>query len=107
MRQAHAEDARTEARSVVRNLLGDEHPTAETLIADVRPVLGDERTGRTLELALGASLTRRSAELAAIAALLVGTRELGEEWWSRSRGGKLPAPTRWCARRSRSSPGPI
>ncbi|MER5997278.1 hypothetical protein ABT120_01805 [Nonomuraea angiospora] len=92
MRQAHAEDARTEARRVVRNLLGDERPTAETLIVDVRPVLGDERTGRTLELALGASLTRRSAELAAIAALLVGTRELGEEWWSRPRGGKLPAP---------------
>ncbi|MFI9835860.1 hypothetical protein ACIHFD_02420 [Nonomuraea sp. NPDC051941] len=92
MRQAHAEDARTEARRVVRNLLGDERPTAETLIVDVRPVLGDERTGRTLGLALGASLTRRSAELAAIAALLVGTRELGEEWWSRPRGGKLPAP---------------
>ncbi|MET9242093.1 hypothetical protein [Nonomuraea sp. NPDC003709] len=92
MRQAHAEDARTEARRVVRNLLGDERPTAETLIVDVRPVLGDERTGRTLELALGASLTRRSAELAAIAALLVGTRELGEEWWIRPRGGKLPAP---------------
>ncbi|MGW0197087.1 hypothetical protein [Nonomuraea sp. NPDC003201] len=92
MRQAHAEDARTEARRVVRNLLGDERPTAETLIVDVRPVLGDERTERTLELALGASLTRRSAELAAIAALLVGTRELGEEWWIRPRGGKLPAP---------------
>ncbi|MGV9374554.1 hypothetical protein ACWDRB_02000 [Nonomuraea sp. NPDC003707] len=92
MRQAHAEDARTEARRVVRNLLGDERPTAETLIVDVRPVLGDERTERTLGLALGASLTRRSAELAAIAALLVGTRELGEEWWSRLRGGKLPAP---------------
>ncbi|MGI5288667.1 hypothetical protein ACQEVF_35720 [Nonomuraea polychroma] len=92
MRQAHAEDARTEARRIVRNLLGEERPTAETLIHDVRPVLGDERTDRTLELALGASLTRRSAELAAIAALLVGTRELGADWWGRSRGGKLPPP---------------
>ncbi|MFI7133740.1 hypothetical protein ACIBQ1_49250 [Nonomuraea sp. NPDC050153] len=92
MRQAHAEDARTEARRVVRNLLGDERPTAETLMAEARPVFGDERTERALELALGAALTRRSAELAAIAALLVGTRELGEEWWGRSRGGKLPAP---------------
>ncbi|TDD22116.1 hypothetical protein [Nonomuraea diastatica] len=92
MRQAHAEDARTEARRVVRNLLGEERPTAPALIDGVRPVLGDERTDRTLELALGASLTRRSAELAAIAALLVGTRELGVEWWTRTRGGKLPPP---------------
>ncbi|GGS70280.1 hypothetical protein ACIBIZ_23655 [Nonomuraea spiralis] len=92
MRQAHAEDARTEARRIVRNLLGDERPTAETLIGDVRPVLGDERTDRALGLALGASLTRRSAELAAIAALLVGTRELGADWWTRPRGGKLPPP---------------
>ncbi|MEV4106168.1 hypothetical protein [Nonomuraea sp. NPDC049695] len=92
MRQAHAEDARTEARRIVRNLLGDERPTAETLMAEVRPALGEERTARALELALGASLTRRSAELAAVAALLVGTRELGEQWWSRPRGDKLPAP---------------
>ncbi|MEV0592328.1 hypothetical protein [Nonomuraea cavernae] len=92
MRQAHAEDARTEARRVVRNLLGEERPTAEALIADARPVLGDERSERCLSLALGASLTRRSAELAAIAALLVGTRELGASWWQQPRDGKLPPP---------------
>jgi hypothetical protein len=92
MRQAHAEDARTEARRVVRDLLGEEHPTADVLIADARPVIGDERVHRCVGLALGASLTRRSAELAAIAALLVGTRDLGAEWWARPRGGKFPAP---------------
>ncbi|WP_327105293.1 hypothetical protein [Nonomuraea glycinis] len=92
MRQAHAEDARTEARRVVRDLLGEERPTAGVLIADARPVVGDERADRCVGLALGASLTRRSAELAAIAALLVGTRDLGAEWWTRPRGGKLPAP---------------
>ncbi|MBB6349166.1 hypothetical protein ACWGH8_07845 [Nonomuraea muscovyensis] len=92
MRQAHAEDARTEARRIVSALLGEERPTAEALLADARPVLGDERTGRCLDLALGASLTRRSAELSAIAGLLVGTRDLGPEWWTRGRGGKLPAP---------------
>ncbi|QYC43497.1 hypothetical protein Nocox_29565 [Nonomuraea coxensis DSM 45129] len=92
MRQEHAEDARTEARRIVRDLLGEERPSARTLIADVRPVLGDERTRRALDLALGAALTRRSAELAALAALLVGTRELGAEWWTRARGGKLPPP---------------
>ncbi|GGP16188.1 hypothetical protein LDL08_40395 [Nonomuraea glycinis] len=92
MRQAHAEDARTEARRVVRDLLGEERPTAGVLIADARPVVGDERADRCVGLALGASLTRRSAELAAIAALLVGTRDLGAEWWTRPRGGKLSAP---------------
>ncbi|SEK96312.1 hypothetical protein [Nonomuraea pusilla] len=61
-------------------------------MGDVRPVLGDERTRRCLDLALGAPLTRRSSELAAVAALLVGTRELGKEWWERPRGGKLPPP---------------
>ncbi|MBN6054382.1 hypothetical protein JYK22_20750, partial [Nonomuraea sp. RK-328] len=72
--------------------LGAERPTAEALVGDARAELGDERTGRCLDLALGASLTRRSAELAAIAALVVGTRDLGAQWWGRSRGGKLPAP---------------
>ncbi|MEU8318360.1 hypothetical protein AB0C33_08310 [Nonomuraea sp. NPDC048881] len=92
MRQAHAEDARNEARRIVRDLLGEERPTAESLVAEVRPVFGDQRTDRALGLALGASLTRRSAELAAIAALLVGARELGAGWWTRPRGGKLPPP---------------
>lgn len=92
MRQAHAEDARTEARRIVSALLGEERPTAGALLADARPVLGEERTGRCLDLALGATLTRRSAELSALAALVVGTRDLGPEWWRRARGGKLPAP---------------
>ncbi|MEV0583399.1 hypothetical protein [Nonomuraea sp. NPDC050310] len=92
MRQARAEDARTEARRVIQNLLGEERPTSSTLIEQARPVIGQDRTARCVELALGASLTRRSAELASLAALLVGTRELGEEWWRRERGPKLPAP---------------
>lgn len=92
MRQARAEDARIEARRIVADLLGEERPSAEALLADARPVLGDDRTVRCLGLALGASLTRRSAELAAVAALLVGTRDLGARWWTSPRGGKLPPP---------------
>ncbi|GAA2673119.1 MULTISPECIES: hypothetical protein [Nonomuraea] len=92
MREAHAEDARTEARRVINNLLGEQRPTAATLIADARATLGDERASQCLELALGASLTRRSAELSSIAALVVGVRELGDSWWENERGGKLPAP---------------
>ncbi|MEU7898771.1 hypothetical protein AB0B45_38685 [Nonomuraea sp. NPDC049152] len=92
MREAHAEDARTEARRVINNLLGEERPTAAALIAEARATLGEDRTSRCLELALGASLTRRSAELSSLAALVVGVRELGGEWWEAERGGKLPAP---------------
>jgi hypothetical protein len=92
MREAHAEDARTEARRVVQNLLGEERPTAEALIRHARRELGAERTVRCLDLALGASLTRRSAELASLAALVAGTRDLGGQWWDRPRGDKLPAP---------------
>ncbi|MFD1934017.1 MULTISPECIES: hypothetical protein [Nonomuraea] len=92
MREAHAEDARTEARRVINNLLGEERPTAAALIADARAALGEDRTSRCLELALGASLTRRSAELSSLAALVVGVRDLGGTWWETERGGKLPAP---------------
>ncbi|GAA0431918.1 hypothetical protein Acor_03830 [Acrocarpospora corrugata] len=92
MREAHAEDARSEAKRLILDLLGEERPTAGTLLKEAHSVLGRERTRRAAELARGAPLTRRSAELAAIAALFVGTGELGAGWWTVSRGGTLPPP---------------
>ncbi|MEO3857377.1 hypothetical protein [Acrocarpospora sp. B8E8] len=92
MREAHAEDARSEAKRLILDLLGEERPTAGTLLKEAQAVLGRERTRRAAELARGAPLTRRSAELAAIAALFVGTGELGPGWWTVSRGGALPPP---------------
>jgi len=92
MRDARAEDARTEARRLIRDLLGGERPDAALLLSEARSVLGADRVARSVELARGAPLTRRSTELAALAGLLVGTRELGEQWWHRERGDKLPAP---------------
>ncbi|MEU0483018.1 hypothetical protein ABZ260_28005 [Streptosporangium sp. NPDC006013] len=92
MREGHAEDARTEARRLIRDLLGEERPDAALLLGEAGAALGADRVARSVELARGAPLTRRSTELAALAALLVGTRELGERWWRRERGGKLPAP---------------
>jgi hypothetical protein len=92
MREARAEDARTEARRLIRDLLGEERPDAAVLLREAGTVLGADRVERCVELARGAPLTRRSTELAALAGLLVGTRELGEEWWRRERGGKLPTP---------------
>ncbi|MEV8632455.1 hypothetical protein AB0395_12435 [Streptosporangium sp. NPDC051023] len=92
MREARAEDARTEARRLIRDLFGEERPDAVTLLGEARAVLGADRVAHCADLARGAPLTRRSTELAALAALLVGTRDLGEEWWSRARGEKLPSP---------------
>ncbi|MGC5010190.1 hypothetical protein ACLQ2R_05455 [Streptosporangium sp. DT93] len=92
MREGRAEDARIEARRLIRDLLGEERPEAALLLRQAEEVLGADRVARAVELARGAPLTRRSTELAAVAALVVGTRELGEVWWRRERGGKLPAP---------------
>jgi hypothetical protein len=92
MREFRAEDARSEARRLIHDLLGEDHPTAGSLLSKARAVLGDDRMSRCAELAQGAALTRRSSELAAIAGLLVGTDVLGPDWWSTGRGGKIPAP---------------
>lgn len=92
MREFRAEDARTEARRLTRDLLGEEHPTAELLLSRARAALGDHRAYRCAELAQGAPLIRRSAELAAIAGLAVGTEITGQEWWSTGRAGKIPPP---------------
>ncbi|GIH99750.1 hypothetical protein [Planobispora takensis] len=92
MREARAEDARNEARRLIRDLLGEERPSAGVLLREAATELGADRVERCAELARGAPLTRRSAELASLAGLLVGTRELGEQWWRQARDGKRPAP---------------
>ncbi|MDP9866742.1 MULTISPECIES: hypothetical protein [Streptosporangium] len=92
MREARAEDARTEARRLIRDLLGEERLAAGALLREMEAVFGADRAARCAELARYAPLTRRSTELAALAGLLVGTRDLGGQWWRRTRGGKLPAP---------------
>ncbi|GII80622.1 hypothetical protein Sru01_56040 [Sphaerisporangium rufum] len=92
MREFRAEDARTEARRLVRDLLGEERPTAGSLLRRAGDVLGDARAARCADLARGAHLTRRAGELAAVAGLVVGTAALGAGWWSAGRGGKIPAP---------------
>jgi hypothetical protein len=88
---ARAEDARSEARRLIRELLGDERPTAAGLLDHAVGALGAARAARCAELARTAPLTRRSAELAAIAALVVGTPEL-DPWWGERRGPGLPSP---------------
>jgi hypothetical protein len=67
----------------VRRLLGVTEPTVDRLFVKARTVLGPERTDLCLNLAHQAPLTRRWVPTAAIAALIVGTAELGREWWAR------------------------
>jgi hypothetical protein len=92
MREFRAEDARTEARRLTLDLLGEATPTAGPLLSRARAVLGDHRAYRCVELAQGAPLIRRCAELAALAGLVVGTEIVGPDWWSTGRSGKIPAP---------------
>lgn len=92
MREARAEDARNQARELIRSLLGEERPTVPVLVERAGAVLGAERTERCLELVRWAPLTRRSSELASLAGLVVGTEDLGVDWWERGRGAKLPPP---------------
>src|SRR4051794_27493914 len=91
MRQARAEDARSEARRLTRELLGEERPTAAGLLRHAADALGAGRATRCAELARSAPLTRRSAELAAIAAMVVAAREL-DPWWGEPRGASMPSP---------------
>ncbi len=67
----------------VKRLLGLTEPTVDRLFANARAVLGQERADQCLELTRLAPLTRRWVPTAAIAALIVGTTELGQEWWTR------------------------
>ena len=66
----------------VKRLLGITEPTVDRLFARARAVLGQDRADRCLQLARLAVLTRRWVPTSAIAALIVGTAELGREWWA-------------------------
>jgi hypothetical protein len=58
--------------------------TEEALFELACAVLGERRGARCLDLARLAPLTRRSVPTSATAALVVGTRALGAEWWSKT-----------------------
>jgi hypothetical protein len=67
----------------VKRLLGITEPSADRLFARARVVLGQDRADQCLQLARLAPLTRRWVPTGAVAGLVVGTLELGQEWWSR------------------------
>jgi hypothetical protein len=75
----------------VKRLLGIAEPTIDRLFARARTVLGPDRADLCLDLARQAPLTRRWVPTGAIAALIVGTQELGREWWTRPHEELVPS----------------
>jgi hypothetical protein len=67
----------------VKRLLGILEPTTDRLFAKARAVLGQDRAKRCLDLAKLSPLSRRWVATSAVAALVVGTGELGPDWWAR------------------------
>jgi hypothetical protein len=79
------EDAKAEGARLVRDLLGIDRPSAEALSTVVADVLGRTRAERCAQLVRAGRLSRRRYEFANLAALVVGTKDLGDDWWATSR----------------------
>jgi hypothetical protein len=88
--------SREAAAGEAKRLLGLAVLTEEALFELAGVALGAERAARCLELARLAPLTDRSWATSAIAALIVGTRTLGTDWWSTVHR-ELAVDRRWIA----------
>jgi hypothetical protein len=73
---------RTRARERALQLLGAADLTDAVLHDLAMDALGAERASRLSQLVRRAPITRRADALASIAALIVGTRRLGVDWWT-------------------------
>ena len=75
-------EPRARGRALLLEHLGLEEPTVPALLGLAEDVLGPARAGRCVELVQDMAPTQRFNGLSALAALVVGTRELGAEWWT-------------------------
>ena len=75
---------RSKAASMVSELLHLTDLSADALFGLAVEVLGSSRTGLCLAIARLAPLSRRSIVTSEVAELILGTRTLGESWWTRS-----------------------
>ena len=82
MASTRYQDTRARGRAILAERLGLE-PDVRDLLAAADEVLGLSRAGRCISLVEHMKLTQRYHGLSAIAALVSGTRLLGEAWWSR------------------------
>lgn len=86
------ERTRSTGRALVRQHLGFE-PELGALLGAAEACLGSDRLHRCLELIRVMRLSQRHQGLSALAALVAGTRELGDEWWAQRHREAVPMPT--------------
>jgi hypothetical protein len=87
-------ETRAGARKQAATLLGADELTPPVLLGLAEQLIGDSRARRLMALVRGSQLTRRADALACLAALVVGTRELGPVWWSEA-GDELRPDGTW------------
>ncbi len=75
-------EPRARGRALLLEHLGFEEPTVSSLLGAADGVLGRERAVRCVELVQRMQPTQRYQGLSSLAALVMGTRELGSDWWT-------------------------
>jgi hypothetical protein len=81
--------SRTSWRAIVAEHLGLAQPTVPGLIESASVQLGTTRADRSVGRVRHMRRTQRYRGLSALAALVVGTRQLGQEWWSSPHGSPV------------------
>jgi len=85
---------REDAARQARTLLGIDDLGTNALFSLAETVFGQHRSSRCLDLARLVRLSRRAGATSSVAELIVGTRDLGAEWWSRAHED-MTAPATW------------
>lgn len=85
---------RQDAERQARTLLGIDDLGTDALFRLAETVFGQQRSSRCLELARMARLSRRADATSSVVELIVGTRDLGAQWWSRAHED-MTAPAKW------------
>ena len=88
---SNVDESRAFAREEVRRLLGLDEPAPDALFELAADELGAQRAAGCSERVRRAPLTQRATATAHVAALIVGTRTVGDEWWESTGDGLLAA----------------
>jgi hypothetical protein len=78
---SNVDESRAFAREEVRRQLGHDEPAPDALFELAADELGAQRAGGCSDRVRRVPLTQRATATAYVAALIVGTRTVGDEWW--------------------------
>jgi hypothetical protein len=81
---SNVDESRAFARQELQRLLDVDEPVVDELFELADDALGRRRSAACLARVRRAPLTQRAVATAHVAALIVGTRALGDEWWVRT-----------------------